>query len=407
MILGVPWDHGRIRGQQPRPTAEEKARTDAAADEEKSAYVAAKQEPDIYRRALLLSEFAQKYPGSSLLQPEDREILKRLEKEYDAYYPITRETDADNRAAMLIDFLQSHPKSILWREIEPEYRKALEETAKSKNYELLEALAENWLAAYPDRDRKEIYRYLAEATCGLDRHPRCARALEEIYALEPLPATVKDIYASYQKTDNLAKQIEWAQKLYQIEPLPALARAIYGYYRKTADSAKEMEWAEKLVRMPEFDEDYALRYSIVLKYHKDKDLTKAAEYAKLTLQSLDRAGRLDDGTQEESRQIRRACYHVIASERLEKGDCAEAVGAFRKAIRVEKYAEAYYQIALCLDKQKKIDEACIYYAAAELMGGDFAPKAKARLETLYKALHNNTLIGINKVYTKAKELLAE
>ena len=44
---------------------------------------------------------------------------------------------------------------------------------------------------------------------------------------------------------------------------------------------------------------------------------------------------------------------------------------------------------------------------AELMGGDQSPKAKARLELLYKALHNDTLIGIDKVYRKAKEALAE
>ena len=39
------------------------------------------------------------------------------------------------------------------------------------------------------------------------------------------------------------------------------------------------------------------------------------------------------------------------------------------------------------------------------MGGEEAPRAKSRLEVLYKALHNDTLIGIDKVYKKAKELL--
>ncbi len=45
----------------------------------------------------------------------------------------------------------------------------------------------------------------------------------------------------------------------------------------------------------------------------------------------------------------------------------------------------------------------LWYAKAELQGGEIAPKAKENLEQLYKALHNNTLIGIEKVYRRAKE----
>jgi hypothetical protein len=44
---------------------------------------------------------------------------------------------------------------------------------------------------------------------------------------------------------------------------------------------------------------------------------------------------------------------------------------------------------------------------AELLGGEDAARAKVRLEVLYRALHNDTLIGIDKVYKKARELLAE
>jgi len=39
------------------------------------------------------------------------------------------------------------------------------------------------------------------------------------------------------------------------------------------------------------------------------------------------------------------------------------------------------------------------------MDGEYAERAKARLELLYKALHNDTLIGIDKVYTKDNETL--
>ena len=43
------------------------------------------------------------------------------------------------------------------------------------------------------------------------------------------------------------------------------------------------------------------------------------------------------------------------------------------------------------------------FARAEKQGGDLAGQAKEKVEQLYKALHNNTLIGIEKVYRKANE----
>jgi len=76
-----------------------------------------------------------------------------------------------------------------------------------------------------------------------------------------------------------------------------------------------------------------------------------------------------------------------------------------KLVNQRGHGEGYDGIGLCLENLKNIEEANVYYAMAELMGGEIATKAKARVETLFKALHNNTLIGIDKVYQKAKEPL--
>jgi hypothetical protein len=58
---------------------------------------------------------------------------------------------------------------------------------------------------------------------------------------------------------------------------------------------------------------------------------------------------------------------------------------------------------MCQWEQKKVEEATITFAKAQLMGGDIAPKAKEKVEQLYKAMHNDTIIGIEKIYRKAKE----
>jgi hypothetical protein len=62
-------------------------------------------------------------------------------------------------------------------------------------------------------------------------------------------------------------------------------------------------------------------------------------------------------------------------------------------------------IGLCLEDLKEIEEANVYTAMAELMDGEIATEAKARLETLYKALHNNTPIGINQGLPKSRRTI--
>ena len=105
--------------------------------------------------------------------------------------------------------------------------------------------------------------------------------------------------------------------------------------------------------------------------------------------------------------MRRACHHIIAGNLLAMENFTEAIPEFEKAVEAEKYWEGYYGIGQCLDRMKEIEQALPYYAAAEIMGGENAHKAKDRLELLYRSLHNDTLIGIDKVYNKAKQLLED
>ena len=344
-------------------------------DDEYNAYTAAEQEPDPQKRALKLLDFLQKYPKSAFVKQipsEDNQNIKLIEDQYAAYYAAKQEPDIEKRATMLADFLMRYPQSTLIENIHYEYMELLKGASQSKKYELLESLAERWLKTHPnDRD---TYAFIAEAAMNLQQYDKCGEYLEAIYKMQPSSGLAKEIFQCYQKTQNLAKQ---------------------------------GEWAENLIKMPEFNNDYVLRYGRVMNYYDGKNLPKAAEYAQLTLESASLAGRPDAKTQEQLRKVRRACYEIIADDLWEKGKSEEAVTTFKEAIEVERYAEGYYKIALVLDGQKKIEEAIPYYAAAELMGGEDSPKAKSRLEALYRALHNDTLVGIDKAYNKGKELLAE
>jgi tetratricopeptide (TPR) repeat protein len=341
-------------------------------DDENNAYYAAKSEPDPQKRAMKLFEFVQKYPKSQLTEQSDYEAIRTIEDEYNAYYSAKGELDFEKRSARLIEFLQKYPKSALSEQVDYEYSNMLKELYRGGKYELLGSLGERWLKIRPN-DR-ETYAFVAEAAMNLQKYEKCGEYLEAIYKMQPSTSLAKEIFLCYEKTENLPKQ---------------------------------GEWMEILLKMPEFDDDYMLRYGYMMRFYKEKNLPKAAEYAQLTLKSADLAKRSDARMQEQLRQVRRACYDVIASNLWENGQLAEAVSAFKKAIKAERYAQGYYKIGLCLDSEKDIDEALLYYAMAELMGGEDAPRAKARLEVLYRALHNDTLVGVDKVYNKGKELLAE
>ncbi len=74
--------------------------------------------------------------------------------------------------------------------------------------------------------------------------------------------------------------------------------------------------------------------------------------------------------------------------------------------------EGYYLVAQCQERTRQMNDAMFSYAKAVTMGEEIggsatATKAKQRLEQLYSATHNGTLFGIDKIYKKAKESMAQ
>ncbi|NLT68844.1 MAG: hypothetical protein GXX84_19820 [Acidobacteria bacterium] len=304
-------------------------------------------------------------------EQEEQAEPEYTEEEYNAYEAATKEADLLKRGEMLLAFVEKYPESKLMPYINAEYNKLLHECSEVKKYDQLESLAESWLKLHPG-DMNTLL-YIAAATQNLGKLERCVECMEEIYLQKPDPGLARDIFNNYVKTSNLAKQIEWAEKMF---------------------------------KMPEFDADFGLRWDFVKRYMESGNYPKAAEYAQLTLKSAALVKQPDANTQETLRMVHRACHHVIGMDLMEKDKFEEAIRAFRQALRSERYDVGYFSIGQCLENQQKVEEAMVEYAKAELQGGELAPKAKERLELLYKALHNDTTIGIDKKYKQAKEELA-
>ncbi|MEJ2111231.1 MAG: hypothetical protein P8Z37_15225 [Acidobacteriota bacterium] len=359
-----------IAGQQSNSASIEEGQGDYIDLEEDRAYHAAVNEKDPKKRTEMLYEFYRKYPDSVLLRRSDYEEIEQIIAVQNDYYAASQKSDIEKRAAALLDILKKYPDSDPATNIQTDYMSILKALWDNKNYELLESLAGKWLELYPDN--REAHALTAEAAINLNQFEKCGKSLEAIYATDPSPGLAKQILICYQNTDNLAKRIEWADILFAL---------------------------------PDFDSDYMLRFDCMMKFYEEINIAKAAEYANFTLKSIHLAEQEGEKIQEQIQRVRRICYHVIASDFFEKSEYAGAITFFKKAVQNEPYWQGYYKIGVCLEYQKEIEDAILYYAMADILSEENTSEAKSRMEKLYKALHNQTLVGIEKVYRKAGEML--
>lgn len=296
------------------------------------------------------------------------------EEEYDAYEKAKDEKDPAKKADALIAFMEKYPKSKLQQYIVAEYQNLAYGFRTNKQYDMLLGLSERWLKFFPE----DLQTWA--------------------YALE-----------SATQLGNTQKRLEYAQKIYALKPTGALALEISETYKKAGNEASCLEWLHKVMEYPEYAGDFKLRLDLAQKYASEKNLTKAAEYAQLTLKSLDAAkkpeGMSDAEWQKAVRAVRRASHWLRGLNYYETKKYPQAVEAFQEALKAEVFDAAFYYIGLSQWKMDQIDEATISFGAAELLKGEHQSQAKDHLEKLYKALHNNTTVGIDKVYKKAQALL--
>ncbi len=306
-------------------------------------------------------------------QAEEQESTPEYIEQYEAWEKADKETDLLKRGTMLAEWIQKYPKSELMPNAKASYRNGLLECDTNGKYQELETLAEQWLKLYPS---------------DLDGLAFVSKAAEK-----------------------LGHNDKWIQSLldiYKIRTTADFANAIADAYKKTGNNAKYLEWKEVALKYPESETDFRTRLELVQVYLEAKNSAKAIEYAQGTIKAADLTKDPSAETRATILKVKRACYDTIGKILMDQDKYEDAIKSFRQALKVEKYSEGYYLIALCLDKQSqtvpaKIDDVQVAYAKAEKFGGEFATKAKERLEQIYRNLHNQTLIGIEKIYRKAQE----
>jgi tetratricopeptide (TPR) repeat protein len=306
---------------------------------------------------------------SPAAQADEQESPPGYEDEYNSWEIAEKEPDLLKRGKMLREAMAKYPKSLVMPSFEASYRNILFQCSSDEKYQELEVLAEEWAKTHSG-DLITIA-YLAKAAEKLGHDEKWVQSLVEIYKKQPTGDSARDV----------------AQ-----------------VYRKMKNREKYFEWMETAFKFPEYESNYLLRYDTVREFADANDYVKAAEYAQRTLKAVDLVKNPSTETITQMQAVRNACHHLIGINLMEMDKFNEAIQSFRQGIKAKDYAEGYYYTALALRKLQKIDDALPWYAKAEMMGGEVASKAKENLERLYKAKHNNTLVGIEKIYKKAQEM---
>jgi tetratricopeptide (TPR) repeat protein len=290
------------------------------------------------------------------------------EEEYDAYEKADKEPDLDKKAQLLTAFMEKYPKSKLMSYIDRSYQTLMYDYNKNQNWAKLQPLAETWLKSHPD----------------------------DLQAVDYIAASAYNL-------GQWDKFVTYGLKVYAAKPNKEYAYFLAQSYKKLGNEPKYLEWTEK--SFPYFPDNFAIRMEFVDKYVKEKNFAKAAEYAQMALKSLELAKKPDATADAEwqkyVRETKRSAHYIMGINAYEKDRYPHAISELELALQSDKrFGPAYYYIALSQWKLNKVEEAIESFCKASLLKGETQSQAKEHLEKLYKGLHNNTTIGIEKVYRR-------
>jgi len=301
------------------------------------------------------------------------------DEEYAAYEAATKEPDLTKRQQMLVKFMKDYPKSALKDYIHRAYTDMRQELWDKKQWALLVVTAEGYLAVFEPNDF----------------------------------ASVAMIAESYRNLSNHAKFIEWGQKVYTNKPTADYAYAFAKAYEAMKDEAKYLEWGQKTMELlPPEGANIPIHIEFVTRLMQiqaeKKLLTQAAVHAQKLLTLLEKAPKPQTSTDADWKtwvtKQSESALTLIGESQYEKDKWKETMATYQRLLKFNpKNQLAYYRIGICQYKLDDADAAIDTLAMAHVLEGTYSKSAYGYLENLYKAIHNNTTVGLNRVIDEARK----
>jgi tetratricopeptide (TPR) repeat protein len=221
---------------------------------------------------------------------------------------------------------------------------------------------------------------------------------------------------SARETKNTEKYLWALEEMYKRTPQIDFAKEMAALYKEINNEAKYLEWTDVILKAPEGASDFVRHYELYRLYSDKKDSARTMEYAQSTLKAIGQAQNAPADVAKIIPDIRHELNHFIGATHFTNKRYDDAIAFLLRALQDKKYSNAYYLIGNSLWEQKKIQNARLAFAKAQLQGESaqasaedktIGPRAKDRMEQIHRSLQNNTLVGIERQYNRAKEMSDE
>ncbi len=315
-------------------------------------------------------------------------------KDYAQYESIKKEADQQKRADLLLAFVKERPISRILYYATTDYLESTKSYSQQKDYAKVISMVEAFQAVVP-----------SEKAVKAENIPVGVEDFLKNQLAPTQKALLSGLMAAYYQSGNLAKAAETGERLYAMAPDKSLLIPMTDIYQKSNNEAKYLAYAEKVLANYPIDQYFGTALQVAEIYLKKQNIDKATE---LLTKVMDVYGdKVPPNVQESAWNTTRAfSYNIIAAGVYAKKDYQKAMGLYQKVTRFDpKNGDAYYYIGMCKWNNKDQEGAIEAFAKTVVIGKGNAAKAQQYLEDLYKAAHEGSLDGLDEVLSKAKSEL--
>ncbi len=311
----------------------------------------------------------------------------QYKKDFAQYDGIKKEADAQKRADLLLAYLKERPISKLLLNAVNDY---LECVKPQKDPAKAGSMIETLIAAIPTEQTIKA----AEIPVGVEEFTKEQLVPSQKIALSSL-ATI------YYQAKNYPKAAETLEKIYAMAPDKSLLPVLADVY-KQFNADKYITYAQKILTESPIEQSYGTALDLAQFQIQKNDLKAAIELYSKVMNVY--GEKVPPGVQEPAWNATRAfAYGLIASGIYTTKDYPKAIEAYGKVTNFDsKREDAYYFIGMSKWQTKDQAGAIESFAKCVVLNGPtYGAKAKTYMEQLYKAEHNGSTDGIDKVLAKA------
>ncbi len=318
----------------------------------------------------------------------------QYKRDYAQYEGIKKETDAQKRADLLLAFIKERPISRILLYAATDYQECVKPHLSKRDWAKAISMEEKLLALLPTEKAVRD----AGIPVGVDDFIK--------QQLQPTRILIqRSLLAAYYQSNNLPKAAETAEIVYAADPDKSLVPVLADVYLKLQNYDRFLEYGKKVLKEFPMEQVYPTAMEMARVYIQKQDVDAAIDlYTKVMNVYGDKVP--PNYPEAQWNAMRAVAYYVMATGVYTKKDYAAAQQLFEKVARFDpKRDDAYYYIGMCRWQSEDPEGAIEFFAKCVVLNKSYAKKAQGYLEDLYKARHNDTLDGLDKVLNKAKSEL--